>query len=175
MKNYIILTILITTTFLNCNSQVKQSNCEELIEKQQDDFWKQLADFQNNYLPDENQQNYSRKYDFENNKLTVYKDGNLYLNIDFIYIGYINVSQNTWTWSWFNSEVNATNNLQDVIEFGKVNNCEKLTKATWSCEEKGAWQMLALSNYILNGKGGARYYTKSEYKYLLFTKIQKTN
>lgn len=175
MRHYIIVIFLITSTFLSCNSQEKQTNCEELIKKQQDVLWEELASFQSTYLPDENQQDYTRKYDFENNKLAIYKNGSLYLNIDFIPIGYVNVKENIWMWSWFNSVNKETNKLQKVIAFGKDNNCKKLINGTWSGGDKDAWQMLAMANYILNTKGGARHYTKSEYNYVLFTKIQKMN
>ena len=77
MKTSIII-VLVVSLFFKCKGQeekleIQTVNCESLITQQLDVFWKQLADFQTNYFPDENNQNYKWNYDFEKSKIEVFK------------------------------------------------------------------------------------------------------
>lgn len=178
MKTPIIIMMLTLSVFLKCKGQEEKTvaivaDCESLIAEQQAILWDELASFQNKYFPDESEQDYSWNYDFENNKISVFKNGKAYLNIDFIHVGTINVLEKTWIWSWANIQETEINKLQDVKAFGIENNCEKLKNPTWSGGEKEAWEMVAMTNHILKAKGGARHYTKTEYNYVVFTKIEK--
>lgn len=178
MKLYIIVTIFMASILLKCSGQEKKSletfvDCELLITEQQAVLWEQLASFQSTYFSDENKQSYKWDYDFENNKITVLKNGDLYLNIDFIHVGRVDVIQKSWTWA--NALNKKETKLKEVKEFGIKNNCEKLKSTIWSGDEKDAWNMVAITNHILHTKGGARHYTKTEYNYVVFTKIKKTN
>jgi len=172
------LTILVFSAFVKCKGQEEKplpiiNDCESLLAVHKNNFFEELAYFQKTYLPDENTQNYTWKYNFGNNKIKLFKNENPYLSIDFIHVGSINVPENTWTWSWANLQETETNKLQKVKAFGVANNCEKLKQATWSGIGKSAWELVGISNYLLSGKGGARHYTKTEYNYVVFTKIEK--
>lgn len=178
MKTNIIITIILFSAFSQCKSQEEKlpeniTDCELLITEQQTLFWEQLTSFQSAYFSDENTQDYKWNYNFEDSKILVFKNGNPYLNIDFIHVGKVNVPEKTWTWSWANIQEYETNKLQEVKVFGETNSCEKLKNATWSGGEKDAWKMVAMANYILKTKGGARHYSKTEYNYVVFTKIEK--
>ncbi|EDP72549.1 hypothetical protein FBALC1_15647 [Flavobacteriales bacterium ALC-1] len=178
MKTPLIITVLVLSALLQCKGQEEKvlentTECESLITEQLTLFWKQLASFQSTYFIDESEQDYRWNYDFKNSKISIFKNGSPYLSIDFIHVGKINVSEKTWTWSWINIQETETSKLQEVKMFGETNNCEKLNKASWLSAEKEAWEMVAMTNYILKTKGGARHYTKAEYNYVVFTKIQE--
>lgn len=178
MKTPVIIAILIASIFLKCKGQedklvVQEVDCELLTAQQLETLWTQLASFQKTYLPDENEQNYKWNYDFENNNIKVFKNEKPYLSIDFIHVGKINVAEKKWTWAWVNTPKEEASKSQKIKAFGMKNDCEKLKNATWSGGEKEAWNMVAITNYFLKGKGGARHYTKTEYNYVVFTKIEK--
>ncbi len=180
MKTSMIIMVLTLSVFLKCKGQEEKptiavNDCESLITEQQDLLWTQLASFQNTYFPDESEQNYSWNYDFEKSKISVFKNKMPYLKIDFIHVGSIDAIEKTWTWSWSKLPKEKELKLQEVKAFGIENNCEKLINPTWFGTEKDAWNMVAITNYILNAQGGARHYTKTEYNYVVFTKIKKIN
>ncbi|WP_299271867.1 DUF6882 domain-containing protein [uncultured Psychroserpens sp.] len=166
-----------TAIFLKCKGQETPqtlksvANCETIVRQQQDTLWQQLGRFQDTYFPDENAHSYNWKYDFENNTIEVFKNGNTYLHIEFIPVGHINVLKKTWTWSWANT-LGQTHQLDDVRVFGENNNCEKLKTRSWSGSDRDAWNMVAVANYILKTNGGARHYTSTEYNYVVFTSIE---
>ncbi len=180
MKTPVLILILMASLFLKCKGQEDKTveqviDCELLITQQLDSLWTQLAHFQSTYFSDENNQNYKWNYDFEKSKVSVFKNGTPYLNIDFIHVGKIDVTEKTWTWSWVSASEEKESKLEKVKAFGLKNDCQKLKTATWSGSEKEAWEMVGITNYIVKGKGGARHYTKTEYNYVVFTKIQKIN
>ncbi len=70
-------------------------------------------------------------------------------------VGTLISAQGVWRWSWANPSVDPKLSapIDLVRQYGAENGLEKLTDRGWRAEEIDAWEMAAISNYLLQGKG----------------------
>ena len=101
-----------------------------------------------------------KRYDVDQEKGTIEfsSDGRVGVVADVHIVGSTSTSTGTWLWSWANPSILPTvkRRMEDVREYGRVQNIERLAKATWSGGEQDGWEMTAAAAYILKAAGGYR-------------------
>jgi hypothetical protein len=73
---------------------------------------------------------------------------------NFQIVGSLSGSSGTWLWSWDNQYLLdiTIEDIWYVKEFGDKNRIEKLSSPKWNASEKDAWDMTAISAYLLKAK-----------------------
>jgi hypothetical protein len=74
---------------------------------------------------------------------------------NFQIVGSLSGSSGTWLWSWDNEYLLdiAIEDIWQVREFGEKNMIEKLTSPKWDASKEDAWDMTAISTYLLKARG----------------------
>ena len=74
---------------------------------------------------------------------------------DIAIVGTFIAAHGVWRWSWTNPSVDAQLSAPiDVVRrYGAEHRLEKLTDRGWPAEEVDGWEMAAIANYLLQGKG----------------------
>ena len=74
---------------------------------------------------------------------------------NFQIVGSLSESSGTWLWSWDNEYLLdvTIEDIWRVKEFGDENLIEKLSSPKWDATEEDAWEMTAISAYLLKSQG----------------------
>ena len=77
------------------------------------------------------------------------------VSADFQIVGSLSGSSGTWLWSWDNQYLldNTIEDIWSVKEFGDENGVERLSSPKWNASVEDAWDMTAISAYLLKAKG----------------------
>jgi hypothetical protein len=70
-------------------------------------------------------------------------------------VGSLSGSSGTWLWSWDNEYLLdiTIEDIWQVKEFGVENSIEKLSNPKWDASQEDAWEMTAISAYLLKAQG----------------------
>jgi hypothetical protein len=73
---------------------------------------------------------------------------------DIQFIGSWSETAGTWMWAWANESVlePMKREVQEVREFGRSNDLAELTDPVWEAPIEAAWDMTALSCYVLQSE-----------------------
>lgn len=89
--------------------------------------------------------------------------------------GTVSKMSDTWLWSWANDSFSPALSIEveRVREYGTRRNFRKLTRRKWSAQERDGWEMAAITNYLLKGKGVYRKPGTYGVTFMVFTGIRK--
>lgn len=95
----------------------------------------------------------------------------------FQFVGSYSETSETWLWSWANTSIDPSlsSKLKVVREFGESNDFSKLVERKWPAEPVDGWEMAAISNYLLNGKGVYRPPFEKGLTFLVLTDVKRVN
>lgn len=74
---------------------------------------------------------------------------------NFQIVGSLSGSSGTWLWSWDNEYLLdiTIEDIWQVKDFGDENSIEKLSNPKWNANQEDAWEMTAISAYLLKVQG----------------------
>jgi hypothetical protein len=74
---------------------------------------------------------------------------------NFQIVGSLSGSSGTWLWSWDNEYLLdiTIEDIWQIKEFGEKNRIEKLINPKWDASDEDAWDMTAISTYLLKARG----------------------
>ena len=74
---------------------------------------------------------------------------------NFQIVGSLSGNSGTWLWSWDNEYLldMTIEDIWHVKEFGEKNMIEKLSNPKWDATDEDAWDMTAISAYLLKAQG----------------------
>ena len=77
------------------------------------------------------------------------------VHANFQIVGSLSGDSGTWLWSWDNDYLLdiTIEDMWRVKEFGDENLIEKLSSPKWDASKEDAWEMTAISAYLLKAKG----------------------
>ncbi|MEW8048484.1 MAG: DUF6882 domain-containing protein [Candidatus Thiodiazotropha sp.] len=92
----------------------------------------------------------------------------------FQFVGSISTESNTWLWGWANSSIEEDlyEKLHAVYEYGNSRGFNKLIDDKWKAEEVDGWEMAAVANYLIKGKGVYRPPFGKGYTFMVITSIE---
>jgi hypothetical protein len=92
---------------------------------------------------------------------------------NFQIVGSLSGSSGTWLWSWDNEYLLdiAIDDIWHVKEFGERNMIEKLSIPKWDASEKDAWDMTAISTYLLKARGAYSFLSDDTRVYVVLKEI----
>ncbi len=179
------LIMLLLLFFLSCENREQKLQKEKELAKERkktefDNFLKtsyaylieQQKICQNEYnldsLPYWNYNHYA-------GELTFSDSANVKLFIQYEIVGSISLQSNTWLWSWSNPNLPeiARSEIIKVREHGERKGFQKLTSANWPATEVNGWEMTAIANYLLKGKGAFRIPDNDIMIFVVFKDIRK--
>ena len=90
-------------------------------------------------------------------------------------VGTFLVTHGVWRWSWTNPSVDPKLSapIETVRQYGAERRLEKLTDKGWPGEEADGWEMAAIANYLLGGKGVYRAPAGDLRVFVVITDIRK--
>jgi hypothetical protein len=114
-------------------------------------------------------------YDMDKETLTFSHEGVPHVVAAIQVAGSISNKSNTWLWGWANQHFpeNVTKALSVVREFGKKHEILKLTQDKWAATIEDGWEMSAVANRLINGKGVYRCPTDNGFLFLILTQIDR--
>jgi hypothetical protein len=91
------------------------------------------------------------------------------------FVGSISNTSKTWLWSWANRSIEPalSKSMSVVREYGKKHGHRKLTDRRWQADETDGWEMTAVANYLLKGKGVYRPPFDAGFSYVVITDIRR--
>lgn len=100
---------------------------------------------------------------------------NKIVEIQYEEVGSISKDSETWLWSWANPhlEPKIKTEIEIVRDYGKENNLESLTKRKWFADEYDAWEMTAISAYLMKAKGAYRFPLENTFSFVIYKEIIK--
>ena len=151
-----------------------ESEWQELIEKSYERLNRQQE-----ILESEFDLSRHERWDFDQDtgELIFSNNGTASVIARFQFVGSISTESNTWLWSWANSSVQEDlhKGLRTVYEYGESKGFEKLTNEKWPAEEVDGWEMAAISNLLIEGKGVYRPPFGKGYAFMVITRIEKAS
>jgi hypothetical protein len=113
-------------------------------------------------------------YDQETGILTFSNQDGKLIDINYLEVGTISKITETWLWSWANPHLEKiiTKDIEIVKDFGERNSFESLSKRKWIADEYDAWEMTAISAYLLKAKGAYRILTENVLSFLIYKEIK---
>lgn len=92
-----------------------------------------------------------------------------------VFVGSYAGTSKTWLWGWANPSVLAalTDPVQKVREFGMTNHYAPLVDHQWDAQESDGWDMAAVTNRILGGKGVYRAPNGQTLAFFVITDLSK--
>ncbi len=118
-----------------------------------------------------------KRYDYDMDKETLIfsNQGIPYVRATIQVAGSISKKSKTWLWGWANPHVpdNATKKLGKVRAFGEKHGIRKLMERKWEATEEDGWEMSAVCNRLIKGKGVYRCPDKSGFLFLVLTNIRR--
>jgi hypothetical protein len=90
-------------------------------------------------------------------------------------VGSISKISETWLWSWANQHIESKvkTEIEIVKNYGTENNLESLTKSKWFADEYDAWEMTAISAYLMKAKGAYRFPLENTFSFVIYKEIIK--
>jgi hypothetical protein len=90
-------------------------------------------------------------WDQKQGRVTFSAEGKTPVLADIQFIGSWSEDAGTWMWAWANDTVvdSMKREITEVREFGRCNDLQELTDPVWEAPIEAAWDMTALSCYIL--------------------------
>jgi hypothetical protein len=81
------------------------------------------------------------------------------------------VSSGTWLWSWANPHIPSRFSAEvgRVRDYGARRGFRKLTREEWAAAQADGWEMAAVTNYLLRGKGIYRPPNPNGWTFMVFT------
>jgi hypothetical protein len=97
------------------------------------------------------------------------------VEIQYEEVGSISNISNTWLWSWANPHIEpkVRTEIEIVRDYGKENDLESLTKSKWIADEYDAWEMTAISAYLMKAKGAYRFPLENTFSFVIYKEIIK--
>jgi len=96
------------------------------------------------------------RFDWDQRKgqLSFSREGRVSILADIQFIGSWSETSGTWMWGWANESVlePMKRDVREVLEFGRANDLEELIDPVWKGPIEAAWDMTALSCYILQSE-----------------------
>lgn len=146
--------------------------------------WQQLVDTSYEYLyerqdklDDEFEISKHERWDIDQDtgKLIFSNGGVPAVEAAVLFVGSFSTASNTWLWGWANSSIDGvlSERVKEVRSYGQEHGFEKLSTDKWDADEVDGWEMAAISNYLLQGKGVYRPPINSGVLFLVITDIQK--
>lgn len=93
------------------------------------------------------------------------------------FVGSVSKTSQTWLWGWANESVlpGLTERIEVVRTYGEQHHFEALTERKWTAEEADGWDMAAITNYLIKGKGVYRAPAPSGqlFSFLVITDIRR--
>jgi hypothetical protein len=92
-----------------------------------------------------------------------------------VFVGSYAFRSETWLWAWANSSINdsLTGKLAIVRKYGETHGLRQLTERGWSSNEDEGWELAAVVNCLLKGKGVYRAPSKSTVLWLVMTDVRQ--
>jgi len=101
-----------------------------------------------------------KRYDLDQQKGTIEfsSDGQVGVVAEMHIVGSTSTKTGTWLWSWDNPSIlpNVKHCMEEVREYGRVHNIERLLKSKWTGDEQDGWEMTAIAAYLLKADGAYR-------------------
>ena len=100
---------------------------------------------------------------------------NKIVEIQYEEVGSISKVSETWLWSWANPHIEpkVKTEIEIVRDYGKENDLESLTKSKWFADEYDAWEMTAISAYLMKAKGAYRFPLENTFSFVIYKEIIK--
>lgn len=97
-------------------------------------------------------------WDQQKGQMSFSEDGRVSVVADIQFVGSWSERARTWMWAWANESVlgSMKREVREVLDFGRTNELEELTNPVWETPIEAAWDMTALSCYILQSDMGYR-------------------
>jgi hypothetical protein len=116
-------------------------------------------------------------YDPEEATLTFSHKGKIAIIAKIQFIGSYSDITNTWLWSWANSSIleKVRADLMFFGDFGEENGFEKISEAKWEADIRDAWDMSAITAYLLDGMGVYKAPSSNGPAFLLITDIKENH
>ena len=113
-------------------------------------------------------------YDQETGLIEFSDSGKVKLRIKYEEVGSISKISNTWLWAWANPHLleQVKSKIGKVKEFGDTMNYKILTKSKWYGDEYDAWEMTAISAFVLKAKGAYRIPSENTFSFIIFMEIE---
>lgn len=94
---------------------------------------------------------------------------------EFQFVGTLSTKSGTWLWAWGNGSIEPRlrGRLEAVRAYGENRGFERLTERKWAAEEVDAWEMAAVTAYLLKARGLYRPPYESGYSFLVITDIRR--
>ncbi len=134
----------------------------------------QLIELNNKYQNEFRIGEYARwSYDLDDAKLRFSNEGVVLVEADIQAAGSIAKQSKSWLWSWANSSLpeHVTDSILAVKEFGETHKILKLTDDYWEATEADGWEMSAVANRIIGGRGVYRCPDEKGFFFLILTDI----
>lgn len=147
---------------------------DEEFQKYAHDSVHELIDLNEKYHKEFKIGDYGRwDYDLDKAALTFSEKGVPYVVADIQAAGTIAHASKSWLWSWSNDSLpdHVTSSVLAVREFGEKHKILKLTEDYWEATEADGWEMSAVANRILAGKGVYRCPDEKGFFFLILTNI----
>jgi hypothetical protein len=114
-------------------------------------------------------------YDMDKETLTFSHKGVTRVVANIQVAGTISNESKTWLWGWANQYFpeNVTSALSVVREFGEQHGIQKLTEDKWAATVEDGWEMSAVANRLIKGKGVYRCPTDKGFLFLILTQITR--
>lgn len=112
-------------------------------------------------------------YDLEVGTLTFSNDGLPRVIATIQAVGSISNKSGTWLWGWANHGLppKVTDQLYRLKQFGERENLSQLTESTFAADEELGWELAAIANRVLEGKGVYRCPSKNGFLFLIFMDV----
>lgn len=93
--------------------------------------------------------------DQEKGELVFSKNGVPIRVAKFQFVGSYSDTSKSWLWSWANSSIlpSLSKDISVVKVYGEKHGFKKLSERKWEAAQADGWQMTAIANYLLKGKG----------------------
>jgi hypothetical protein len=114
-------------------------------------------------------------YDMDKETLTFSHKGVAKVVATIQVAGSISNKSKTWLWGWANQYFpeNVIRALSVVREFGEKHGIQKLTRDKWAATVEDGWEMSAVANRLIKGKGVYRCPTDNGFLFLILTQIDR--
>ncbi|HKT51244.1 MAG TPA: hypothetical protein VJV96_13145 [Candidatus Angelobacter sp.] len=135
----------------------------------------QLMDLNARYHEEFKIDSYERwHYDLETATLTFLHDQVPGVVAQIQAAGSISNKSKSWLWSWANESLpeHVTDSILAVKDWGEQNKVLKLKEDYWSGEEADGWEMAAVANRIIGGRGVYRCPNENGFFFLILTDIR---
>lgn len=114
-------------------------------------------------------------FDQDTGELIFSNNGKATVVAKFQFVGSFSTESETWLWSWGNSSIEEElyEELRVVYEYGESKGFDKLTEEKWPAEEVDGWEMAAVTNHLIGGKGVYRPPFGKGYSFMVITSIKR--